>query len=250
MGESFKSSRNQASVAHPPSPLDATGATHCNVFTCTLRIPCVPSAKNEATDQSPKPPQQIKNAIFPPSPTLFLTKQTHRPLPFVIRTSSLIQISDFRFRHSPRHRLPKRHRHLKLPIAQRPRSRHLTNMTHQMPILNINPANLSHRQRAAQQKRNPAERQVPGLDIMHLPRTHPIQDGQHRPSLNRLAIIPTPVPSIQKWHGSRRAEHDEVIPILDFGSQYAQLIARRVREKGVYSASWSGRTFPSKNCKS
>ncbi len=29
--------------------------------------------------------------------------------------------------------------------------------------------------------------------------------------------------------------HDEVIPILDFGSQYAQLIARRVREAGVYS---------------
>src|SRR5438270_8785046 len=29
--------------------------------------------------------------------------------------------------------------------------------------------------------------------------------------------------------------HGEVIPILDFGSQYAQLIARRVREKGVYS---------------
>src|SRR5688500_13696785 len=29
--------------------------------------------------------------------------------------------------------------------------------------------------------------------------------------------------------------HDEVVPILDFGSQYAQLIARRVREKGVYS---------------
>jgi len=29
--------------------------------------------------------------------------------------------------------------------------------------------------------------------------------------------------------------HDEIIPILDFGSQYAQLIARRVREKGVYS---------------
>ena len=28
---------------------------------------------------------------------------------------------------------------------------------------------------------------------------------------------------------------DEVIPILDFGSQYAQLIARRVREKGVFS---------------
>src|SRR4051812_28562634 len=32
-----------------------------------------------------------------------------------------------------------------------------------------------------------------------------------------------------------RPRHDEVIPILDFGTQYAQLIARRVREKGVYS---------------
>src|SRR5436190_247774 len=31
------------------------------------------------------------------------------------------------------------------------------------------------------------------------------------------------------------ARPDEVVPILDFGSQYAQLIARRVREKGVYS---------------
>ena len=29
--------------------------------------------------------------------------------------------------------------------------------------------------------------------------------------------------------------HDEVIPVLDFGSQYAQLICRRVREQGVYS---------------
>jgi GMP synthase (glutamine-hydrolysing) len=30
-------------------------------------------------------------------------------------------------------------------------------------------------------------------------------------------------------------DHDEIIPILDFGSQYAQLIARRVREAGVFS---------------
>jgi GMP synthase (glutamine-hydrolysing) len=29
--------------------------------------------------------------------------------------------------------------------------------------------------------------------------------------------------------------HDQVVPILDFGSQYAQLIARRVREAGVFS---------------
>ena len=30
-------------------------------------------------------------------------------------------------------------------------------------------------------------------------------------------------------------DHDEVIPILDFGAQYTQLIARRVREQGVFS---------------
>ena len=29
--------------------------------------------------------------------------------------------------------------------------------------------------------------------------------------------------------------HDEVVPVLDFGSQYVQLIARRVREAGVFS---------------
>lgn len=35
-------------------------------------------------------------------------------------------------------------------------------------------------------------------------------------------------------HSSDRL-HDEVIPILDFGSQTAQLIARRIRESGVYA---------------
>ncbi|MGH7176118.1 MAG: glutamine amidotransferase-related protein, partial [Tepidisphaeraceae bacterium] len=30
-------------------------------------------------------------------------------------------------------------------------------------------------------------------------------------------------------------QHAETIPILDFGSQYSQLIARRVREHGVFS---------------
>ncbi|HLP85072.1 MAG TPA: GMP synthase (glutamine-hydrolyzing), partial [Phycisphaerales bacterium] len=35
--------------------------------------------------------------------------------------------------------------------------------------------------------------------------------------------------------GSFALPHDEVIPILDFGSQTAQLIARRLRELGVFS---------------
>ena len=32
-----------------------------------------------------------------------------------------------------------------------------------------------------------------------------------------------------------RDVHDEIVPVLDFGSQYTQLICRRVREAGVYS---------------
>ena len=41
---------------------------------------------------------------------------------------------------------------------------------------------------------------------------------------------PAPKPS-----NSSMPPHDEVIPILDFGAQYAQLIARRVREAGAFS---------------
>ena len=33
--------------------------------------------------------------------------------------------------------------------------------------------------------------------------------------------------------------HDQRILILDFGSQYTQLVARRVREIGVYCELWS-----------
>lgn len=34
--------------------------------------------------------------------------------------------------------------------------------------------------------------------------------------------------------GSSSHEHDTCL-VLDYGSQYTQLIARRIREKGVYS---------------
>src|SRR6185295_7654408 len=38
--------------------------------------------------------------------------------------------------------------------------------------------------------------------------------------------------------------HDEIVPILDFGGQTAQLIARRVREAGVFSLLVSPRITP------
>ncbi len=39
----------------------------------------------------------------------------------------------------------------------------------------------------------------------------------------------------QAADGPVRTDHSEVIPVLDFGSQYVQLIARRVREAGAFS---------------
>jgi GMP synthase (glutamine-hydrolysing) len=43
---------------------------------------------------------------------------------------------------------------------------------------------------------------------------------------------PAPAPTPAPPHPAR---HDEIVPILDFGSQTAQLIARRVRELGVFT---------------
>ena len=45
---------------------------------------------------------------------------------------------------------------------------------------------------------------------------------------------PTPAPAFDVT-ADLPAGVTEVVPILDFGSQYVQLIARRVREAGVYS---------------
>jgi GMP synthase (glutamine-hydrolysing) len=50
-------------------------------------------------------------------------------------------------------------------------------------------------------------------------------------SASPIFAFPTPI----RYQFPMPPQHDEVIPILDFGAQYAQLIARRVREKGVYS---------------
>src|SRR5256885_530620 len=50
-----------------------------------------------------------------------------------------------------------------------------------------------------------------------------------------MGVAPQALYSPPRIRYQLEMDHDEVIPILDFGSQYAQLIARRVREKGVYS---------------
>jgi len=59
--------------------------------------------------------------------------------------------------------------------------------------------------------------------------------GRPRAPARRAYTVGLPDGASNAIAGRRDTPHDEIVPILDFGSQTAQLIARRVREEGVFS---------------
>jgi len=79
-------------------------------------------------------------------------------------------------------------------------------MAGENPILNINPAGLAHGKGTAQQERNATERQVARLDVVNIPRPGSVEDRQHCPALNGLAVVFPPLAAIEGWEGGMRTK--------------------------------------------